>query len=331
MGYIALMAATAQGQSKSGCEALKELTIPGVMMEVSRAEILPAGPAPKEGPWSYQGPLPERCLVEGVLNKRVGADGKPYSIRFAFALPSDWNRDFLMQGGGGANGSVGAPVGAVAAGDKPGLTRGFAVASNDTGHQDVVFDFGFMKDEQAFLDFAYEANHHVADVAKQFIVAYYGKPASHSYFVGCSTGGREGMILTQHYPEEFDGVVSGAPARRTGFSNLASGPWAAVAYNQAAPKDASGKPIIAQALSDDDRKLVIGALLKRCDARDGVADGMILDPLGCDFDPAALECKGAKDAGCLSSAQVKAIKRPSQGRRTCTAIKCTRPISMTRA
>jgi hypothetical protein len=96
------MAATAQEQSKSGCEALKQLTIPGVMMEVSRAEILPAGPAPKEGPWSYQGPLPERCLVEGVLNKRVGADGKPYGIRFAFALPSDWNRDFLMQGGGEA-------------------------------------------------------------------------------------------------------------------------------------------------------------------------------------------------------------------------------------
>jgi len=310
---VALMAATAQGQSKSGCEALKKLTISGVMMEVSRAEFLSAGQAPKESPWSYQGALPERCLVEGVLNKRVGAGGKPYGIRFALALPSDWNHDFLMQGGGGANGTVGAPIGATAAGDKPGLTRGFAVASNDTGHQGAIFDFGFMKDEQAFLDFAYEANHQVADVAKQFIAAYYSKLAAHSYFVGCSTGGREGMILTQRYPEEFDGVVSGAPARRTGYSNIASGPWAAVAYNQEAPKDAEGAPIIAQALSDDDRKLIINALLKRCDARDGVADGMIFDPLGCDFDPAELECKGAKDPGCLSSALVKAIKTAFAG------------------
>jgi hypothetical protein len=313
VGCMALMTAAAQGQSKSSCEALKQLTIPGVKLEVSRAELLPAGPAPKAGPWSYQGPLPERCQVEGVLNKRTGVDGKPYGIRFAFALPSDWNRDFLMQGGGGANGSVGLPVGATAAGDKPGLTRGFAVASNDTGHEGAVFDFGFMKDEQAFLDFAYEANHQVADVAKQFIAAYYGKPAAHSYFVGCSTGGREGMILTQRYPDVFDGVVTGAPARRTGESNIASGPWAMVAYNQAAPKDADGKPIIAQALSDDNRKLVIHALLNRCDAKDGVADGMIFDPLGCDFDPAQLECKGAKEASCLTAAQVKAIKTAFAG------------------
>jgi feruloyl esterase len=308
VGCAMLMTAAAQGQSKSACEALKQLTIPGVKMEISRAELLPAGIAPKDGPWSFQGPLPERCQVEGVLNKRVGVDGKPYGIRFAFALPSGWNRDFLMQGGGGANGVVGAPIGATAAADKPALTRGFAVASNDTGHQGGGFDFGFMKDEQASLDFAYEANHRVADVAKQFIAAYYGKPAAHSYFIGCSTGGREGMILTQRYPDEFDGVVTGSPARRTGDSNIASGPWAVVAYNQAAPKDADGKPIIAQALSDGDRKLVINALLKRCDARDGVVDGMIFDPLGCDFDPAELECKGAKDASCLSSAQVKAIK-----------------------
>ena len=312
-GCLALMAAVMQGQSKRNCEALKQWTIPGLKMEVSRAELLPGGPASERSPSSYGGPLPERCMVEGVLNKRVGVDGKPYGIHFAFALPSNWNHDFLMQGGGGANGTVGEPIGGTASGDKPGLTRGFAVASNDTGHQGAIFDFSFMKDEQAFLDFAYEANHQVADVAKQLIAAYYGKSAEHSYFVGCSTGGREGMIFTQRYPDAFDGVVSGAPARRTGYSNLASGPWAAVAYNHAAPKDAEGKPIIAQALSDADRQLVMGALLKRCDARDGVADGMIFDPLGCDFDPAELVCKGEKNSGCLSSEQAKAIKTAFAG------------------
>ena len=95
-------------------------------------------------------------------------------------------------------------------------------------------------------------------MAKQIIARYYAKPASYSYFVGCSTGGREGMILSQRFPTEFNGIVSGDPAMRTGLSNLAIGQWIPVAYNQAAPKDETGKPQIDKLISDADRKALHG-------------------------------------------------------------------------
>src|SRR5664280_713488 len=148
-----------------------------------------------------------------------------------------------------------------------------------------------MKDEQAYLDFAYLANAQVAAVAKQLIAQYYGKSAAHSYFSGCSTGGREGMVLSQRYPMIFDGIISGDPAMRTGLSNLAIGRWIPIAFNQIAPKDANGKPLIEQAITDNDRKLIKDALISRCDAKDGVADSLISDPLACDFDPEMLACK----------------------------------------
>ena len=107
------------------------------------------------------------------------------------------------------------------------------------------------------------------------------------------------MILSQRYPTVFNGIVSGDPAMRTGLSNLAIAQWIPVAYNQAAPKDASGKPQIDKFLTDGDRKLFMDALMKKCDAKDGVADGMISDPLGCDFDPTVLACKPGQTDACI--------------------------------
>jgi feruloyl esterase len=209
------------------------------------------------------------------------------------------------------------PLGLNAAGDTPGLMRGFAVVSNDTGHKSRGgFDFNFVRDQQAALDFDYLANAEVATLAKQLIAQYYGKPAAYSYFSGCSTGGREGMILSQRYPTVFNGIISGDPAKRTGLSNLAIGKWIPVALNQIAPKDAEGKPSITQAISDDDRKLIKDALLQKCDAKDGVADGIISDPLGCDFDPAVLTCKEGKTESCLSPEKVAAIKKAVGGPKT---------------
>jgi len=245
-----------------------------------------------------------------MINRRTGVDGNQYGIGFAVALPDKWNGDFLMQGGGGGNGFIGQPLGAIAYGRSPALLRGFAVASTDTGHSSqAIFDFSFMKDQQALLDFAFEANPKVAEVAKQIIASYYGKPVSYSYFAGCSTGGREGMILSQRYPNVFNGIVSGAPARRTGFSNIAAMLWPAVTYNQIAPKDASGKPITGEAITDADRKLFMDALMKQCDARDGIADGMIFDPIGCNFDPAVLTCKDGANENCMPAEKVAAIKK----------------------
>ena len=314
-----LLALTAFGyaQQKDSCSRLIDYKAPGVEItkavhvESGSTELNPYGPG-------HSDPLPAYCRVEGVINRRTGIGGEEFGIHFALALPDKWIGDFLMQGGGGGNGFVMPPLGLVAAGDTPALMRGFAVVSTDTGHKSHGggFDFGFMKDQQAYLDFAYAANIQVAALAKQLIAQHYGKPAAFSYFAGCSTGGREGMILSQRYPTAFNGIISGDPAMRTGFSNLAIGRWIPIAFNQIAPKDANGKPIIEQAMSDNDRKLVMDGLMNRCDAKDGIADGMISDPLACDFDPEMLACEGKRDDSCLAPNKAAAIKKALAGPRT---------------
>jgi hypothetical protein len=306
---------TMKAQAASSCADLASLKIGGV--EITKAEAIAAGamiPVPYAG---TIGPLPAHCRVDGVIHRRKGVGGEEFGIGFALALPEQnaWNGDFMMQGGGGGNGVVAYPLGTSYTGEKPALSRGFVVASTDTGHTAKTggFDFTFMRDQQAYLDFAYMANAEVAGVAKQIIAQYYAKPPAYSYFVGCSTGGREGMILSQRYPTVFNGIVSGDPAMRTGLSNLAISKWIPVAYNQASPKDASGKPEIDKFLTDTDRKLFMDALLNRCDAKDGVADGMIFDPIGCNFDPAVLSCKAGQSDACIAPEKVAAIKKAFAG------------------
>jgi len=304
-----------KAQAATSCAGLTSLKIDGV--EITKAESIAAGamiPVPYAG---TIGPLPAHCRVDGVTHRRKGVGGEEFGIGFALALPEKdaWNGDFMMQGGGGGNGVVAYPLGPSYTGDKSALSRGFVVASTDTGHtaKTGVFDFSFMRDQQAYLDFAYMANAEIAGIAKEIIAQYYARPAAYSYFVGCSTGGREGMILSQRYPTVFNGIVSGDPAMRTGRSNLAIRKWIPVAYNQASPKDASGKPEIEKFLTDADRKLFMDALMNRCDAKDGVADGMIFDPLGCDFDPAVLSCEPGQSDACIAPKKIAAIKKAFAG------------------
>ena len=123
------------------------------------------------------------------------------------------------------------------------------------------------------------------------------------------------MILSQRFPTVFNGIVSGDPAMRTGLSNLAIAQWIPVAYNQASPKDASGKPEIDKFLTETDRKVFMDGLMKQCDARDGVADGMIFDPIGCDFDPAVLACKSGRPTRASRLKRLAAIKKAFAGPR----------------
>ncbi len=314
----AIYASGAAGaQAANSCADLGNLKIEGV--EIAKTAMVPAGttlPAAFPGA-PAMGPLPAHCRVDGVINRRKGAGGEEFGIGFALALPeaAAWNGDFMMQGGGGGNGVVSYPLGGSFSGDKPALMRGFAVASTDTGHKSKTgpFDFFFMRDQQAYLDFAYLANAEVAGVAKKIVAQYYAKPAAYSYFVGCSTGGREGMILSQRYPTVFNGIVSGDPAMRTGLSDFTISQWIPVAYNQAAPKDATGKPLTDKFLTAGERKLFMDALMKRCDAKDGVADGMISDPMGCDFDPAELACKSGQSDDCIAPEKIAAIKKAFAG------------------
>lgn len=312
------------------CDQLAKFKITGAELVITRTESVSAAPTGTvrlngQGPETIPVGLPAYCRIDGTIRPRTGVDGKAYGIGFALALPAGWNGGFLFQGGGGLNGSVAQPLGSQAAGDTPALARGFAVVTTDSGHKGAVFDGSFMKDQQASLDFAYAAVGRVTEVAKQIVAQYYGEPARHSYFDGCSTGGREAMLATQRYPLDFDGVISGDPAMRTGYSNLADA-WVTVALNQIAPKDDAGKPIVARALSDADKKLVVSSVLEQCDAADGLKDGMIFNIRGCRFDPAPLTCRGAKTETCLTSAQVNAIQKGFAGPKTARGVAVYSPF-----
>jgi len=320
MSLLLLSSATAIAQTAAtttpaACVALRQLQVSGVALSVTKSEWFAAGAPTPGGRGGAPTPsnLPAYCRLDGVIDRRVGAAGTTYGIGFALALPENWNGRFLMQGGGGLNGSVGAPLGGTAAGTNPGLTRGFAVVSTDTGHQGRgAFDGGFMQDQQANLDFAYAAIGRVADVAKRIIAQHYGKPPDHSYFSGCSTGGREAMMMTQRYALQFDGVVAGAPAMRTSMSGIGDR-WVAATLNEIAPKNAQGQPVTRDALSESDKKVVISGIINACDAGDGVKDGMIFNVNACKFDPKVLVCKGAKAEGCLSTVQATALEKAFAG------------------
>ena len=250
-------------ESALKCERLTELKIPNSTIVITKAEAIPDAPP---NTVVVRPPLPDKvavavpsyCRAEGVIDQRIGVDGKPYAIGFAVALPDRWNGRFLFQGGGGLNGSIRPPLGPQAAGEVPALARGFAVVSNDSGHQGAVFDASFMKDQEAAINYASASVGKVTLAAKAIIARYYGQPVKRSYFAGCSTGGREGMLAATRHSGEFDGVVAGAPAMRTGHSNLGLA-WGNVAFNEIAPKDDAGKPDPTKVFSASDRKLITGA------------------------------------------------------------------------
>jgi hypothetical protein len=275
--------------------------------------------------------LPAHCQVQGIVRKRVGSDGFSYGVGFEVRLPApaDWNGRFMFQGGGGTEGAVPQAVGAAGT-LSPTLARGWAVASQNGGHdnKELPNPLQFFLDPQAVEDHAYGSIDATAQTAKFLIDAFYGQRPSHSYFVGCSTGGRQGMVFSQHFPDTFDGIVAGDPVydlEAIALSEL----WGVQAIQQVAPapveKLADGNPIFYPALPAADQELFTRAVLAACDALDGTADGVIDNAPACwaKFDPATfvfangvpLQCAGAKSAICLAPAQIAAIKRINSGPR----------------
>ena len=314
-GSIALLGSVAlPALSATPCEQLKGFKLDGYAIEIDNAAQVAAGPMPTRagGPPGPPVNLPAHCKVDGTIDRRTGVNGKPYAIGFSVALPDDWNGRFFFQGGGGLNGTVNPPLGAQFAGDQPALAQGYAIVSTDSGHKGSVFDGAFLEDQEATLNFLYQSLGKVTVVGKAIVTVRYGKAIDHSYFVGCSTGGREAMIVSQRYPTLFDGIVAGAPAMRTGYSNLGLR-WASTALNAIAPKDDKGAALTRQALSDSDRKLVSDGMLEACDGLDGAKDGLVSAAPSCRFDPAVLACTGAKTDSCLTTAQVDAVKKVMSG------------------
>ncbi len=294
----------------SRCAAIVNLATPDFVVE--KAEIVPAGPAPApDGSGVVDGEgelLPEHCLVQGMINPRIGAGGKKFGLGFDLRMPTKWNGRFAFHGGGGMDGRLAPALGDIFGSVRPSaLARGFAVVATDGGHRGDWLDGSFGLDQQARIDYAYNALGAVTPKAKELVEKYYGSAPSYSYLLGCSNGGRQGLTASQRFPLYFDGIVAGDPSIK--FSRVTVDQmWNLHVAARIAPKDENGRPIISRAFSDSDLRLVAESVLKRCDALDGLADGIINDWQGCDFDPGVLTCKGEKTGGCLSKAQVTALR-----------------------
>lgn len=273
------------------------------------AEHVPPGTVPALGSPS---PVPAHCKVIAKLNERTGIDQKAYAIGVELRLPENWNHRFLFQGGGGTDGEVRPAIGSLATGTAPNaLSLGYAVVSTDAGHRNepgIDGPFLFGADPQARIDYGYNHLPIVTHAARTLIERTYRQKPAHSYFVGCSNGGRQGMMASQRFPDLFDGIVIGAPAYRVTDASLD-----ALAQTQTlasiAPPAANGRPRLGLALQNPELKVLSDGILKSCDALDGIADGMVSHPAQCAFDPASVQCAANETANCLAPHKVDAIRK----------------------
>jgi pimeloyl-ACP methyl ester carboxylesterase len=269
------------------CADLARLALPEAT--VTAAEEVPAGEyAPPAGPRLAK--LPAFC--------RVALSVAP-QIRIEVWLPKDgWNGRYRGEGGGGYAGQI--SYGGLAAG----IQAGYATASTDTGHPaSAGGTFALNPDgtlnRQLIADFAERSLRELAVKAKAIIKAYYGSAPTFSYWNGCSTGGRQGLMAAQRFPEDYDGAVIGAPAINWDRF-IPSELWPQIVMNKTA-----GGPISSSKLT-----AVTRAAVAACDASDGVSDGIINDPRKCAYDPSALTCKAGDDpASCLSPQEAEAVRK----------------------
>lgn len=273
--------------------------------------------------------LPAHCEISGVLDARKGVGGQSYAIRYHLRLPEKWNGKFFFQGGGGLDGQVGDAIGMVGFGVAPALTQGYAVVTQDSGHDSGLNsdpalggEAAFGADPQARANYGGASLKRVSDAAKDAIRRFYGKSPEHSYFVGCSKGGQEGMAVAQRYPDAFDGVVAAAPGFSLPRAALAE-VWDVQTYaSLVGPNEAGKMPFakLSNAFSASDFSLVRDSILRACDADDGLVDGIVGRFGQCTSAkvlPALRQvtCKAGKAEGCLSTAQVTALARSMAGPR----------------
>jgi feruloyl esterase len=282
-----LTAAVAFAQTP--CDQLRSLSLPATTL--TAVESVPAGPwQPPQAPGraGAQTPvmLPAHCRVAATLKPSSDSD-----IKMELWLPSDnWNGKFQMVGNGGWAGVISFSAMAAA------LREGYASASTDTGHQGGNGMFALDHPEK-ITDFGWRAVHETTVQSKALIAAFYGGNPKYSYWNGCSTGGRQALVEVTKFPNDFDGVVAGAPANPHIHLHAAGVERSIELMNN--PQGA-----LSQAKVETLHKAVLAA----CDKLDGVKDGIVSNPEKCHFDPAALLCKGADSDACLTPAQVKTVQ-----------------------
>ena len=261
-------------------------------------------------------PVPAHCQVTGRMFQRVSTvDGNSYAIGFEMRLPNAWNGRFFYQANGGIDGTVVTATGGVNGG--PALTNalamGFAVISSDAGHAGALGPF-FGVDPQARLDYGYQAVAKLTPMAKAAIQTAYGKGPDRSYFGGCSNGGRHTMVAAARYRRP----VRRLPRRRPGLPPAAGRGRQHRRRSRATPRSRPTRPIRRPASPRPSRQLVADAVLAKCDALDGAADGLIQDTGACkaafDLNRDVPTCTGARDGTCLTAAQ-KTVDRQALRRR----------------
>lgn len=295
-GFLAV-GVTAMGQaagSAEKCEALAKLNLPNV--EIATAKAVPAGEfsGPRH-PFTGADLTPFYKTLPGFCRVAVKAHPSPDSdIAIEVWMPLDnWNGKLQGLANGGFAGAINyLELGAS-------LKHGYVATGTDTGHTGSPIDAAWaLGHPEKIVDFGYRGIHEMTRVAKAVTAQFYGSGPKRSYFAGCSDGGREALMEAERYPEDYDGILAGAPANYwTGLLSLA------VVDTQALTATAAS--FIPPAKIATIGKAVDAA----CDKLDGVADGVLNDPRQCRFDPASIQCKEGEDSNeCLTSAQVGALK-----------------------
>jgi len=261
-------------------------------------------------------PVGQHCLVTGQLARRTSpVDGQAYAIGFEMRLPLNWNGRFFYQANGGVDGSVVQATGPVGGGGPldNALNQGFAVISSDAGHQAPTPFFGI--DPQARLDYGYQAVGKLTPMAKNIIQTAYGKGPDRSYIGGCSNGGRHAMVAAARYADQYDGVLAGNPGYRLPLAAVAN-----IAGAKTYASLASTPGDLATGFTQAERALVSNAVLGKCDALDGAADGLVQDTGACqkafDLNRDVPTCTSTRNGTCLSPDQKTKIAGLFSGAKT---------------
>jgi len=279
---LTLAAAAALQQPAPACDALRAVSLAHV--NITAAELVPAGaPSPGRAGRSGSAPLPAHCRVAATLTPSSDSH-----IEMELWLPSEeWNGKFLAVGNGGWAGTI--SFDAMASG----LRKGYATASNDTGHKGGSAAFALGHPEK-LIDFGYRAMHEMAVQSKAIIEAFYRRGPRLSYYEGCSTGGRQGMMEAQRFPDDFDAIIAGAPVYNVIHLNVSQ---------VALQVDMLRNP--SRLVPPEKKALLASAVVAACDGQDGVKDSIISEPRSCTFDPAVLLCKSGDAPDCLTAPQVE--------------------------
>jgi hypothetical protein len=282
-----LWAALAGPLGAATCESIEKLVLPSTTLILAQTVATGTFSLPGAQPIHN---LPSFCRVAGEIHPVEDSE-----IAFEVWIPSSgWNGKFLGVGNGGFAGTIG--YGGLATA----IRHGYAAASTDTGHRapagppNASWALGH---PQKIIDFGYRAIHETAVNGKAIVAAFYGSAVQRSYFNGCSNGGRQALMEAQRYPEDYDGIVAGAPANYWTHL-LTEALWDLQALSQ------PGSYIPAAKLP-----AIEGAVVAACDTLDGVKDGVIDDPTRCHFDPSTLLCKGADSDACLTAPQAEALRK----------------------